>query len=94
MSNREVIGNHIREKLADKIDVSKDIILDYFLMKTLGNKEICVENFKGIIEYTDSLIKIKAKPRSIEIEGEHLELCNISDELLSVSGDIKKITFS
>lgn len=94
MSKDKNLGKHLIERLANTIDVSKDVILDLFLIKAIGNSELCIENFKGILAYSDTAIKIKAVPRSIEVCGKSLELCNISDEILSISGEIETISFS
>ena len=88
-------NNHksIREKLADAIDISKDVILDTVQIKIIGNKEITIENYKGILGYSDTCIQIKAKPKCIEIKGKNLEIGTITEEMLFISGSIHEIMF-
>ena len=83
---------NFREKLADMIDVSKDVILDTYLIRITGNRELIIQNHKGIIEYNDRVIRIKAKPHSVSVFGKELELKNISDNTLSIFGFVEKIT--
>lgn len=83
----------IKEKLADAIDISKDVILDTVLIKTIGNKEITIENYKGILGYSDTCIQIKAKPKCIKISGKNLEIGTITEEMLYISGVIQEILF-
>lgn len=92
--SQKPMQNRIRERLANAVDVSKDIILDTVLIRGTGNNEIIIENYKGIIEYSENVIRIKAKPRCIRICGDSLELCNISDDMLRVTGNIDKISFT
>ena len=92
--NSKPMQNRIRARLADTVDISKDIILDTFLIRGTGNNEIIIENYKGILEYTENCVRIKAKPRCIKICGNSLELCNISDDMLCITGNMDKISFT
>lgn len=87
------LQNRVRERLADTLDVSKEIILDTALIRVIGDKEMTIENYKGIIEYSDKVIRVKTKPEIIKVYGEKLDLSNISDETICVSGKIKGILF-
>ena len=84
----------VRAYIADKVDVSKDIILDTVLVKLVGTHEVCVENYKGILEYSDKSIKIKTKPKNLLINGRGLELICMTDEILNVRGYIEEIKFT
>lgn len=83
----------IRARIADAIDISKDVILDTFLLRTTGTQELIIENYKGILEYSNESILIKATPSNIKICGSELEIKTITDEMLFVYGDISNILF-
>ncbi len=83
--------NKIREKMAETFVNSKDIILDTSILRITGNMEVIIENYKGLIEFTDKKISVKANPTSVTVIGEGLELCNISDDILCVTGKISDI---
>ncbi len=83
-----------REKLADLVDVSKDIITDTVLIKSIGTREMIVENYKAILEYSERKIKIKALPKIVHISGEKLDIENISEDTLCIKGSFDKIVFS
>ena len=80
----------LREKIADSIDISKEVILDTILLTMIGEREMTVENYKSII----TKIKIKAKPYPIEIVGTGLEIRSITRELLYITGRIRSFAFS
>ncbi len=84
----------IRERIADAAEFSKDIILDTFILRTVGNGDISIENYKGILEYSDTRIRIRAKPVSIKICGKGLEIKTITDEALFITGSISSLGFS
>ena len=41
-------GNGIREKIADAVDISKEVVLDAVLVSFIGDRELTLENFQGI----------------------------------------------
>ena len=59
----------------------------------MGFSELLIENFKGIIEYEDYLIKINTFIGIVIIEGDKLNLNQITENDVSVNGEIEKIYF-
>ena len=51
----------IKEKMADIIEMPKEIVLNYPKMIVTGKREIVVENIIGIIEFTDKLIRLSTE---------------------------------
>lgn len=83
----------LREKIADSIDISKEVILDTVLLTMIGEREMTVENYKSIITYTDTKIKLKAKPYPVEIIGTGLEIRSLTRELLYITGRIRSFSY-
>ena len=84
----------LRERLADKINVSKEIILNTVLISCIGNRELTLENYKSIVEYTNDCIKIKTNPYTVKISGAGLEIKTINSDLLYITGKIGKIEYT
>lgn len=84
---------NIKKKIADTLDLPKEILLNYPLISLTGHEEMLVQNHKGLIEYTDSLIRIKTKVGSIKICGSALYISTMSTEDLKITGYIKTIEF-
>ncbi len=57
----------------------------------IGNLELHVSNHKGIIEYTNEILRINSNIGIIRIEGVNLELKTILSEEIIVTGNIEKI---
>lgn len=83
----------LRERLADAVDISKDVLLDAVLVKCIGNRELTIENYKGIIEYSDTCIRLKANPRVVKICGTGLEIKTITQEMLYITGLINSFSY-
>lgn len=83
----------LKEKLADSVDMSKEIILDAAKIVFIGQREVTVENYKSIIEYTDTKIMLDSKPSRLKFEGSNLEVKTITQEFLYITGKISKLEF-
>ena len=83
----------LRERIADNFEVAKEITLDVVKITLIGAREITVENYIGVIEYTDKIVHLSAKPAPVKICGDFLELKTMTKEILFVSGIIHKVSF-
>ncbi len=60
----------------------------------LGNKEVSIQNFKGILEYETGLIRLNTRDFMIKITGQQLDIKSINDEDITVQGIILGIEFN
>ncbi len=59
----------------------------------IDNTHACIENHKGIEEYTQKKVCVKADGLSIAISGRGLVLESFGRENVMISGDIKAIQY-
>lgn len=83
----------IKERISDMLELPKDAVLDLPQIVISGNREISIDNYKGIILYSDTVMKINAKDFIITVTGTSLDISNIGNDDISVSGIINKIEF-
>lgn len=83
----------LREKLADTVDISKDQILGVPLVSMIGDREMTIENYVGILEYSDTVIRIKCKSIIVRIDGKNLELKTMTREFLYITGRFKCFSY-
>ena len=83
----------IREMLADTLDMSKEIILDLPKILMIGNRELTIENYKAVIEYTGTLIRVGTNSHTLKISGKNLEIKNITQEMLYITGSVFTFEF-
>ena len=81
----------IKEKLVEKSGLPKEIVLNYPKLTLIGENELDVENYKGIIEYSQDKIRLNTFLYVLKIEGEGLELKYVTDECISIKGKITAI---
>jgi sporulation protein YqfC len=81
------------QSLAGFLEIPQDIVMDLPRITMLGNKQLLVENHKGIIEYTPSLVRIKLSQGELFIYGEKLTLGNLQAEQILVEGVVQKVNY-
>lgn len=79
--------------LAHKLDIPQDIVLDLPRITMLGNKQVLIENHKGIIEYTSTLVRIKLSQGELVIIGTQLLLGNLQAEQILVEGVVGEVKY-
>ena len=84
----------IGEKVADALELPKDILLNMPKMAIFGNKELTIENYKGILEYTQNKIRLNTTSYILVIHGENLSIKNIATEIITVYGKFSNIEFT
>lgn len=79
-----------REKLELALDMPVDMIKGCSRMTIIGNESILVENYKGIIEYEENVIRLS---NNINIFGGNLNIEEITDDDILITGIIKNVEF-
>ncbi len=81
------------EELSDHLNLPTDILAGAPIITATGRNEICLENYKGIIEYNGSLVKVQAKACKICIEGSKLNILYFTEDEMRIVGYIKAIHY-
>ena len=63
------------------------------LVTVIGNEEINIENYKGVIEYSPEKIRINTECGVLKINGEKLSFKQITSENIIVTGVIQKLEY-
>ena len=84
----------ISEHIAEGLNIEKDIIMNIPHLSISGNREIYIENYQHITEYTDELISIKTNDYLLKVEGRELKLLYITSEDLKIIGIFTQISFT
>lgn len=82
-----------REGIIDALHLPKDIITGAMKLELTGNREAWIENYRGLLEYTDTCIRIQGKHNQIIIEGKCLCIEYYTNEDLRITGFFNMIKF-
>lgn len=83
----------VKQRLANILDIPKDVMLDLPKLVLVGNVQVFLENHSGIIEYTSNIIRAQTNVGEIRIEGKNLSLKNILPDEIVVEGTIYSLSF-
>lgn len=83
----------IANALSDKLKISEDVFAHAPIVMGYGCHRFCIENYRNIIEYTDSLIRIQTKMGKIYILGKNLVIAYFRDDAMCVMGDISSVEY-
>ena len=75
------------------LELPKDLMLGAAILTVTGRREALIANYKGILEYEDSFIRVQTKTCRIQITGAHLALDYYTNEEMRITGLIESIQY-
>lgn len=82
------------EDLIDSLKFPKDICMGAMKVTMTGNREAWIENYRGILEYTENLILLQGKTCQVCFEGCGLSVDYYTNEDMKISGCISCVRYS
>ena len=83
-----------RYRMADAANLPKDVVLGVPILTLTGHYEVNIENYRGILEYTEQLIRINVRSGQIRITGKSLEINYNTTTDMKITGKVEKIEYS
>ncbi len=83
----------IRERLAEKLKLPKDLVMGAAVLTVTGRSEAYIENYRGIIEYTEEKIRLQTKTCQIMLIGTKLHIDYYTEDEMKISGQIGEIHY-
>ena len=80
-----------RQRVSDMLELPEEVVAKALKTTVMGTESIMVENFGGIMEYDDKLIKIKTEEGIMSVTGENLTISTVTDYDIYISGKINSI---
>lgn len=82
-----------KELLVESLKLPKDMMMGRFMLSMTGNREAFIENYRGILEYTDKVILLQTKQGQVKFEGTNLVIEYYTNEDMKISGNIASVVF-
>ena len=83
-----------RKRVAvEALGLPRDVMLGDILIHFTGSYEAVVENFRSLLIYTDTYIKIKAAGCMVVFKGQCLEIETYTEDALKITGQIQSVEF-
>lgn len=81
------------ERVVDALQLPKDLCLGALNIRLIGQYEAYVENYRSIIEYDSSVIKLQGKGCRVKISGNFLKITCFSKYDMKIKGNLQEIKF-
>ena len=82
-----------KESLIDSLRFPKDICMGAMKVTLTGNREAWIENYRGLLEYTESHILLQDKACQVCFEGARLSIDYYTNEDMKISGCISCVRY-
>ena len=83
----------LRKNVTEALELPKEIMLNLPLISLIGQEEVTIENYKGILEYGEELVRIGTAAGVLRLTGSGLCLKQLSAECMVVTGRIENLSF-
>ncbi|MCF6461793.1 sporulation protein YqfC [Clostridium sp. Cult1] len=83
--------DNFKYNISEALELPKDVVLDLPKITMIGNIQLNISNHKGIVEYTQEILRINSNIGIIKITGKNMELKTILSEEIIIKGNIEKI---
>jgi len=86
--------NKIRDKVLNILQIPDNIFSNVSPIDFLSNKEVLIQDSKGILEYDNKAIRINIGSGIIaKFTGRNLQITSLSDKNLTITGYIASLEF-
>lgn len=82
-----------KEKLVDSLSLPKDITLGAPLINIVGTYEVYIQNYHGIIEYNENMIRFQTRSGRLVLSGNNLHIQYFTKDDVMVKGNIREVKF-
>ncbi len=83
----------LRKNMTEALELPKEIMLNLPLISLVGKEEMTIENYKGILEYGEEMVRIVTAAGVVCIQGRGLCLKELSAVCMVVTGMVENISF-
>lgn len=81
----------LKEKIGAALELPDDLVEDVAKVTVIGKKEVSIENYKGIIEYSSDRVRVGCNGYQLTITGNDLEMKIATGEVLFINGTVKSL---
>lgn len=83
----------LRDRLVSLLELPGDVMLDVARITVVGDREMVIENHRGLTEYTPNRVVLSVPEGQLSIDGEELRIGAISPEQVILLGTIRGMRY-
>ena len=83
----------LRKNMTEALELPKEILLNLPLIYLVGREEVTIENYRGILEYSEEVVRVGTAAGVLWLQGKNLCLKQLSAECIVVTGAVESLKF-
>ena len=87
------VKENVKSNIVESLELPIDIMYGAVIITAMGSNQVLVENYKGIIEYTQEKIRLQTKTCQVTIQGKRLIVEYYTNEEMKITGYIQGILY-
>ena len=87
------VRENVKSNIVESLELPVDIMYGAVIVTAMGRNQVLVENYKGIIEYTQEKIRLQTKTCQVTIQGKRLIVEYYTNEEMKITGCIQGILY-
>ncbi len=92
-NNKKQLLKISKDELVDTFSLPRDLTLGASIVTSIGNLEMVIENYKGIVEYSSNIIVVQGKKTLITVQGKALSIDYYTNDDMKITGIIHSISY-
>lgn len=85
--------NKMLDRLTEISGMPKDVTQGAPILTMTGRTELLVENYRGILEYADALIRLRTGAGVLRVEGSRLRVEYYTAVEMKITGRIRSVQY-
>ena len=81
----------VKQNMVETLELPKDLMYGDSIVTITGRREVLIENYKGILQYTDSEILLQSLRGKVLLRGRNLEIVWYTSLEMKITGAIFSI---
>ena len=90
---RERKQEYQKETLLESLGFPTDVICGETLLSVVGKRKLRIENYRSILIYTDTQIRIQAKSYKVTVSGRNLSIRSYDKDEMEIVGHFDDVIF-
>ena len=86
-------GTKWRRRVADALELPREIVLDLPRVTIIGTLQCYIENHRGVIEYTLECVRVSINSGELIVRGQDLVIRYMANEEIAVDGNIEEVRY-
>jgi len=83
----------VKSNIVESLELPRDIMYGAVIITAMGRSQVLIENYKGIIEYTQEKIRLQTKNCQVTVQGKQLVVEYYTNEEMKITGFIQGILY-